>query len=176
MLSLAPADHTDTLRYSQLKERPREPHTSPQTPSGPPWLLHACLLLLTDPQGLHTYTHSHMPTSISRHLSHPRLDTETNLSPFPSASRRPGFLRSIPQRQGGGPGWRWVCTPSWLTHLSHRKWLTWSNPPPSVGTGTSPRPPWLCLARPGGRAEGPGQEDGVRLVFARWVTSVPGTP
>lgn len=105
---------------------------------------------------------------------HPRLDMGTNLSPFVCASCWPGFLRAFPQGQGGEPGWRWVCTPSWLTHLSHWEWLTLSDPEFTVGTGASPRAPWSRLATGGWRWAWPGEW--VRRVFAQWTTVVPGTP
>lgn len=68
------------------------------------------------------------------------------------ASCWPGFLRAFLQGQGGRPGWRWICTPSWLTHLSHWEWLAWGDPEFTVSTGASQAMGVGHGAWPGGRA------------------------
>lgn len=140
----------------QLIEIPREPHTSPCRPPQPQWLLHAHLFPLTSVIIAHFSPFpAHTHTSISPHIRPPQAGYRNQTQPL-CAGCWPGFLRAVPQRQGGGPGWRWVCTPSWLTHLSHREWLAWGDPEFSVGTGASPRAPWSHPARPWREGTGPG--------------------
>lgn len=140
-LSQSPTNHTDTLRYPQLEERPRSPTLHPErhpNRTGYYTLAYLYSQIRRDAVTLADIPPHTLPSPSIQ--GHPRLDTGTNLGPFPCARRWPGFLRSIPQGRGGGPGWRWVCTPSWLTPLSHRKGLTWNSPQPSVGTGPAPAP------------------------------------
>lgn len=98
-------------------------------------------------------------TSISLHIRPPQAGYRNQTQPL-CVGCWPGFLRAVPEGQGGGPGWRWVCTPSWLTHLSHREWLARGDPEFSVGTGASPRAPWSHPARPWREGTGPGLEGG----------------
>lgn len=65
----------------------------------------------------------------------------------------------------------WVCTPSWLTRLSHWEWLAWGDPEFSVNTCASPRVPWSHLARPWGEGRGSGLKGGVKWVFAQALLS-----
>lgn len=170
MVSRSPTYHMDAQRHSYTAngETQEAPRFAPQT------------ILAVTRSCFHsqicsycTLPHKHTLLSLCIE-DHPRLDIGTNLSPFVCVSCWPGFLRAFPQGQGGEPSWRWVCTPSWLTHLSHWEWLTLGDPEFTVGTGANPGAPWSHPAMGGRHRVSPGEW--VRRVFAQWATIVPGTP
>lgn len=137
-VSRIPHGRTGTLAHMQLVER------------------HLFLLTICRCHTRPPHTHFHLPASKT-------TPVWTRHQPQPlCANRWPGFLRAFPQGQGGRPGWRWICTPSWLTHLSHREWLARGDPEFTVSTGASQAMGVGHGAWPGGRVR----------VFAQWATSV----